>query len=196
MPVIALTGGIACGKSTVAAMLRELGAFIVDADEISRSLTAPGGRALGELRAHFGDGIFAPDGTLDRAALGKLVFSDEEKRRELNAILHPLIRQEMQHQAQQGMESGAKAVVLDVPLLFEANMQDMADIVACVHAPEEIQIRRMFSRNGYTREEAVSRIRSQMPVMEKLRLSDLGIDTNVSLDELRETVRSLYESWV
>lgn len=196
MPVIALTGGIACGKSTVAGMLRELGAFIVDADEISRSLTAPGGRALPALRECFGDGIFSPDGTLDRAALGQLVFSDEEKRAQLNRLLHPMIRAEMAAQARKGMESGAKVVVLDVPLLFEANMQDMADTVVCVHAPEEIQIRRMFSRNGYTREEALSRILSQMPVSEKLRLSDLAIDTNTSLDELRRSVRSLYESWV
>ena len=196
MPVIALTGGIACGKSTVASMLRELGAHIVDADEISRSLTASGGRALPALRAHFGSGIFAPDGTLDRAALGKLVFSDAHKRAELNAILHPMIRSEMARQVQEGMESGAKTVVLDVPLLFEANMQDMADTVVCVHAPEEIQILRMASRNGYSRGEALSRIHSQMPVAEKIRLSDFAIDTNVSLDELRENVRSLYESWM
>ena len=195
MPTIALTGGIACGKSTIAQMLRECGAFIVDADEISRSLTAPGGRALPLLRQHFGDGVFQPDGTLDRAALAQAVFSDEHKRQRLNALLHPLIRDEMNAQAEEGRKSGAKVVVLDVPLLFEAHMQDMAQIVACVYAPEEIQIRRMASRNGYSREEALSRIRSQWPLEEKMRLSDLVISTDQSLQALRSEVCSLYESW-
>ena len=196
MAVIALTGGIACGKSTVAGMLRELGAVIVDADEISRSLTAPGGKALPLLRETFGDGIFAGDGTLDRAALAKVVFSDEAQREKLNALLHPMIREEMGRQAQAGMESGAKAVVLDVPLLFEANMQDMAQTVVCVCAPEEIQIARMASRNGYSRQEALSRIQSQMPLSDKMRLSDVTLDTNKSLDDLRRDVRGLFESWL
>jgi len=196
MAVIALTGGIACGKSTVAGMLRELGAVIVDADEISRSLTAPGGKALPMLREAFGDGIFAGDGTLDRAALAKIVFSDEARREKLNDLLHPMIRAEMSRQAKEGMESGAKAVVLDVPLLFEANMQDMAQTVVCVCAPEEIQIARMASRNGYSRQEALSRIRSQMPLGDKMRLSDVTLDTNKSLDDLRQDVRRLFESWL
>ena len=196
MAVIALTGGIACGKSTVAGMLRELGAVIVDADEISRSLTAPGGKALPLLRETFGDGIFAGDGTLDRAKLAKVVFSDEAQREKLNALLHPMIREEMGRQAQAGMESGAKAVVLDVHLLFEANMQDMAQTVVCVCAPQEIQIARMASRNGYSRQEALSRIQSQMPLSEKMRLSDVTLDTNKSLDDLRRDVRGLFESWL
>ena len=196
MRVIALTGGIACGKSTVAGMLKEWGAFIVDADEISRSLTAPGGKALGGLRETFGEEIFAPDGTLDRAKLAAVVFSDERRRETLNRLLHPMIRSEMERQTALGKESGAEVVVLDVPLLFEARMQDMADTVACVSAPEWVQIARMKTRNGYTEEQALSRIRSQMPVEEKCRLSDTVIDTNKSLDELRQDVRGLYESWL
>ena len=194
--IVALTGGIACGKSTVAQMLRECGAYIVDADEISRGLTAPGGAGLKEVRRVFGPEVFAPDGTLDRAALGQIVFGNDQAREKLNAALHPLIRQEMERQARAGMECGAQVVVLDVPLLFEAGMQDMAQLVACVHCPEEIQILRMKSRNGYSREEAISRIRSQWPLSEKMRLSDLLISTNQPLEDLRHQVQSLYESWV
>jgi len=194
--IVALTGGIACGKSTVAQMLRECGAYIVDADEISRGLTAPGGAGLKEVRRVFGPEVFAPDGTLNRAALGQIVFGNDGARQKLNAALHPLIRQEMERQARAGMECGAQVVVLDVPLLFEAGMQDMAQLVACVHCPEEIQILRMKSRNGYSREEAISRIRSQWPLSEKMRLSDLLISTNQPLEDLRHQVQSLYESWV
>ena len=194
--IVALTGGIACGKSTVAQMLRECGAYIVDADEISRGLTAPGGAGLKEVRRIFGPEVFAPDGTLNRAALGQIVFGNDGARQKLNAALHPLIRQEMERQARAGMECGAQVVVLDVPLLFEAGMQDMAQLVACVHCPEEIQILRMKSRNGYSREEAISRIRSQWPLSEKMRLSDLLISTNQPLEDLRHQVQSLYESWV
>ena len=194
--IVALTGGIACGKSTVAQMLRECGAYIVDADEISRALTAPGGAGLKEVRRIFGPEVFTPDGTLNRAALGQIVFGNDGARQKLNAALHPLIRQEMERQARAGMECGAQVVVLDVPLLFEAGMQDMAQLVACVHCPEEIQILRMKSRNGYSREEAISRIRSQWPLSEKMRLSDLLISTNQPLEDLRHQVQSLYESWV
>ena len=196
MPTIALTGGIACGKSTVAAFLRECGAAIVDADEISRSLTAPGGLALPALRETFGSAVFTPEGTLNRKALSAIVFSDGQKLAQLNALLHPLIRAEMERQIHAGMESGAKAVVLDVPLLFEARMQDMAECVVCVCAPEEVQIERLRSRNGFTREQALNRIRSQWPLSEKMRLSDVLLYTDKPLDQVREEVRRLYESWV
>ena len=195
MTVVALTGGIACGKSTVAQMMRECGAYIVDADEISRALTAPGGAGLAPIRETFGPGVFAPDGSLDRAALSRIVFSNEEQRQKLNALLHPLIREEMMRQTAQGKECGAQVVVLDVPLLFEAGMQDMADVVVCVHCPEDIQILRMKSRNGYSREEALSRIRSQWPLEEKMRLSDQLLSTNQPLEELRREVQSLCRSW-
>lgn len=195
MLTIALTGGIACGKSTVSSMLAQLGASIIDADQISRSLTAPNGPALPAIRKAFGDGIFHPDGTLDRAALSAVVFGDEVRREQLNAITHPMVKQQMEAQLEACRKNGAEVVILDVPLLFEANMQDMGDLTACVTAPEEVQIARMFSRNGYTREEALSRIRSQMPVMEKASRSDVVINTDVPLDKLREDVADLYRSW-
>ena len=195
MLTIALTGGIACGKSTVSGMLSLLGASIIDADQISRSLTAPGGAALPAIRQAFGDSVFHADGTLDRPALSAVVFADKAAIEKLNAITHPLVKQEMETQLDSCRKQGAPLVVLDVPLLFEANMQHMGDLVACVTAPEEVQIDRMRTRNGFTREEALSRIRNQMPVCEKARLSDIVIDTNKPLEQLQNEVEQLYLSW-
>ena len=196
MLTIALTGGIACGKSTVSGMLAALGASIIDADQISRSLTAPNGDALPAIRQAFGDSVFNADGTLDRPALSALVFSDKTAIEKLNAIIHPLVKQHMEDQLADCRKQGAPIVILDVPLLFEANMQHMGDLVACVIAPEEVQIARMASRNGYTREEALARIRNQMPVSEKARLSDVVIDTDKPLPELQKDVETLYQSWM
>ena len=195
MLIIALTGGIACGKSTVAGMLAEMGASVIDADQISRSLTAPGGKALPMVREAFGEKVFFPDGTLDRAALSSMVFADRESIARLNGIIHPLVKLEMDAQLDRCRKSGEQVVVLDVPLLFEAGMQHMGDVVACVAAPQEIQIARMHSRNGYTREEAMSRIRNQMPVDEKAKRSDVVIDTSCTLEELRTKVEMLYQGW-
>ena len=195
MRVIALTGGIACGKTTVAGMLKACGAAVVDADEISRSLTAAGGRALEDIRRVFGDGVFAPDGTLDRAALGAQVFTNEEKRLQLNGILHPMVMDGMKQAVERCREEGAQIVVLDVPLLFEAHMQHMGEMVVCASAPEEVQIARMKSRNGWDREEALRRIRSQMPMEEKRSLSDVVIDTDKPIEMLREEICQLYRRW-
>lgn len=196
MLTICLTGGIACGKSTVSAMLRTLGASIIDADEISRSLTAEGGAALPAIRETFGDQVFHADGTLSRPALSKAVFGNPDNLAKLNAITHPLIRREMLRQLDICRETGAEIVILDVPLLFEANMQHMGDLVACVTAPEEVQIARLFSRNGFDRETALARIRSQMPVAEKAARSDVIINADQPLADLEQTVRKLYEGWL
>ena len=196
MLTIALTGGIACGKSTVSGMLAQLGASIIDADQISRSLTAPNGDALPAIRRTFGDSVFNADGTLNRPALSAVVFSDKTAIEKLNAITHPLVKQQMDEQLAICRKNGTPVVVLDVPLLFEANMQHMGDLVACVVAPEEVQIARMASRNGYTREEALSRIRNQMPVSEKARRSDIVIDTDKPLPELQKEIETLYQNWI
>ena len=196
MLTIALTGGIACGKSTVADMLRALGASVIDADAISRSLTADGGAALPAIREAFGDGVFHADGTLNRPALSQAVFGDAEALGKLNAITHPMILSEMQRQKDACRKAGNVVVILDVPLLFEANMQHLGDVTACAVCPEETQIARMKTRNAFTRKEALSRIRNQMPVSEKAALSDVVIDTHVPLDTLNETVRKLYQGWL
>lgn len=196
MLTIALTGGIACGKSTVSGMLAQLGASIIDADQISRSLTAPNGDALPAIRRTFGDSVFNADGTLNRPALSAVVFSDKTAIGKLNAITHPLVKQQMDEQLAICRKNGVPVVVLDVPLLFEASMQHMGDLVACVVAPEEVQIARMASRNGYTREEALSRIRNQMPASEKARRSDVVIDTDKPIPELQKEIETLYQNWI
>lgn len=196
MLTIALTGGIACGKSTISGFLADCGAVIIDADAISRSLTANGGKALPAIREAFGDHVFHPDGTLNRPALSQAVFGNEAALAALNAITHPMIRQEMESQMETCRKQGRDVVVLDVPLLFEAGMQHMGDLTACAFCPQEVQISRMKTRNGFTREQALARIQSQMPVEEKARLCDVVIPTNIPLPELEKAVHKLYQGWL
>lgn len=196
MLTIALTGGIACGKTTVSAMLHALGAAVIDADEISRALTAANGPALPAIHAAFGDGVFHPDGTLDRPVLSQRVFGHPDALQTLNAITHPLIECEIRAQLQHCRENADPVVVLDVPLLFEANMQHLGDIIACVTVPEEVQIARLKSRNGFDRETALARIRSQMPVAEKAARSHVVIHADQPLPALEQTVRTLYQGWL
>lgn len=196
MQIIGLTGGIACGKSTVAAMLRSLGAPVIDADAISRSLTAPGGEALPAIRKAFGDTVFSPDGTLDRKALAALVFSDSAQLEQLNAITHPLILSRMRSEIDRCREAGAPLVVLDVPLLLEAGFDRLCTQTLCVVADEETQIARLSSRDGMTRQEALARIRSQMPVIQKSALCNRSLCTQKPLNDLAAEVEKLYRSWL
>ncbi len=195
MKIIGLTGGIACGKSTVAAMLRDLGASIVDADQLSRELTGPGGEGLPALRDAFGPYVFYPDGTLNRSVLAALVFNNEEEREKLNRATHPLIHQKVLEEIETCRKMGALVVVLDVPLLFEAGVDALADITVCASAPEERQIERLRTRSGLTQEQAVSRIRSQWPLAEKERRSDIVLNTDRPLESLRLDVQRLYNAW-
>jgi len=189
--VIGLTGGIACGKTNLSDALRNAGAPVIDADMISRSLTAPSGEALPAIRKTFGEAVFDGE-NLNRRALGNLVFSNPDALSRLNAITHPLIFQKMKAE----MDRHPGPVVLDVPLLFEANMQHMGDLTACVTVPQEVQIARLNTRNGFDRETALARIRSQMPVSEKAARSDVIINADQPLEALAEMVRKLYEGWL
>lgn len=196
MLTIALTGGIACGKSTVAAMLAELGAPVIDADAISRALTAPGGAALPAIREAFGPEVFGESGALDRAALGRRVFADPAALQTLNALTHPLICREMERGRESCRKSGAPVVVLDVPLLFEAGMQDLADVIVCVRVSEAVQLARVQSRDGLSEAEALGRIRSQMPLAQKACLSDVVIENERPLSDVRAEVEALYTGWL
>ena len=193
MKIIALTGGIACGKTTLANMLRELGAPVIDADAISRSLTAPGGKALPAIRKAFGSEVFQNDQTLNRAALAARVFQDPEQLRKLNAVTHPLIIERMQSEIERCRKSGAPVVVLDVPLLFETGLDRLADETVCVSAPLPVQL---MTRNGLTEEQAMRRIQSQMPLCEKEKLADRTISTDCPLEELRARMGRLYRQWL
>ena len=196
MKIIALTGGIACGKSTLAEMLRDLGTPVIDADAISRSLTAPGGKALPALREAFGGEVFQDGQTLNRAALAARVFQDPEQLRKLNAVTHPLIIERMQSEIERCRDSGAPVVVLDVPLLFETGLDRLANETVCVSAPLPVQLKRLMTRNGLTEEQAMRRIQSQMPLCEKEKLADRTISTDCPLEELRARMGLLYRQWL
>ena len=189
--VIGLTGGIATGKSHVSDTLREEGARVVDADRISRALTAPGGAGLPAVRAAFGDRVF--DGpVLNRKALGALVFSDPEKLRTLNGLLHPMIGREIEAELAQAAADGEPLVILDAPLLYEAGLDALCGEVWCTWIPRVTQIHRLMARDGLTRREALQRIRSQMSAWEKRRRADRRIDTWGTLEDSAEQARRLY----
>ena len=197
--VIGLTGGIGTGKSTVAKMLRALGAVIVDSDEIVRELQAPGQPMLEEIAATFGSGVLADDGSLDRAKLGDIVFRDPEARRKLNAIVHPGVGRETAARLAAAREAGAPLVVLDIPLLYETRRGGTAsranagaDAVVVVYAPRELQISRQLERNDYGRAEAERRVDSQIPIDRKRDLADHVIDNSGSLEDTERQVAALY----
>ena len=192
MKVIGLTGGIASGKSTASAYLRELGAAIVDADAISRASTRRGGAAFEAVCAAFGD-ILGADGEIDRRKLGGIVFADEDARRKLNSIVHPAVMAESRAQIENARASGVKVCILDVPLLFETGMEKLCDETWLIYVPREEQIRRMAERDGLDAAAAAARIDSQMPLEEKLKRADVAIDSSGTIEQTRETLRRLWE---
>lgn len=192
MLVLGLTGGIACGKSTISQTLSELGAVIVDGDLLSRELTMSGGAALPDIRAAFGDGVFHPDGTLNRRALGAVVFADDTARDKLDAIMQPLLLTLILRSIEDARLSGAAVCVLDMPLLYEKDLDRLCDRVWCAYIPRETQLARLMQRDGFTPEEAENRLRSQLPAEEKAAHADVVIDTSGPMDYTKECVISLY----
>ena len=181
MKVIGLTGGIASGKSTASAYLRELGAAIVDADAISRASTRRGGAAFEAVCAAFGN-ILGADGEIDRRKLGGIVFADEDARCKLNSIVHPAVMAESRAQIENARASGVKVCILDVPLLFETGMEKLCDETWLIYVPREEQIRRMAERDGLDAAAAAARIDSQMPLEEKLKRADVAIDSSGTIE--------------
>ena len=192
MKVIGLTGGIASGKSTASAYLRELGAAIVDADAISRASTRRGGAAFEAVCTAFGD-ILGADGEIDRRKLGGIVFADEDARRKLNSIVHPAVMAESRAQIENARASGVKMCILDVPLLFETGMEKLCDETWLIYVPREEQIRRMAERDGLDAAAAAARIDSQMPLEEKLKRANVAIDSSGTIEQTREKLRRLWE---
>lgn len=192
MRIIGLTGGIACGKSTISAVLREQGAVIIDGDVLSRQLTAPGGAALPAIRQRFGSSVFLPDGTLNRRALGQRIFSDDAAREALDAIMQPLLRQLICREIDAARTSGAALCVLDMPLLYEKGLDALCDRVWCAWLPRQTQLERLIARDGFTREEALMRIDSQMPTDEKAARADLVIDTSGPIQYTKDCVLYCY----
>lgn len=192
MRIIGLTGGIACGKSNISDTLQALGAVIIDGDVLSRELTAPRGAALPDIRQAFGDAVFHPDGTLNRKALGEVVFASAAARKALDTLMQPRLRVLILQRVNDAREAGAALCVLDMPLLYEAGLDALCDRVWCVYVPEETQLARLMARDGFTREQALARIRSQMPAEEKAARAQVVIDTSGAIDYTRAMVPALY----
>ena len=183
---IGITGSIACGKSTVSSYLRSLGYAVVDADAISREMTADGGLAIPALKEAFPD-CFTESGSLDRQKLGALVFSDSDARNRLNSILHPMILSGVMAEIE-AYESMGGVVFADIPLLFECGMEHFFDKVWTVYLDEEQQIERLCARDNITREAALARIASQMSQREKRERADACINTSGTIEETRHAV--------
>lgn len=185
--MIGLTGGIATGKSNLSAALRQAGARVIDADEISRGLTAPGGAALPRIRQAFGPRVFDGE-SLNRRALGAMVFGSEENRSRLNAIVHPMVLERIRAE----IAAGDGPVIMDVPLLFECGMDAWCDEIWCAYVPQRVQLERLMQRDGLTRRQALARIHSQMPTLEKARKADRVIRTAGSREESARIVLSMW----
>lgn len=190
---VGLTGGIASGKSTVSGILRRLGAPVVDADQLVHDLYEPGTAASIAIAQAFGSGVLRPDGGVDRAELGRIVFADQTARRQLESIIHPAVRERMWQEAERYAQLGHKVCVLDVPLLIEGGLHLQMDRVWVVYVDHETQRQRLMQRNGFSLEEAERRIAAQMPLAEKLAFADLVLDNGGDLATLEEQVRLQWE---
>ncbi|HWS51277.1 MAG TPA: dephospho-CoA kinase [Microbacterium sp.] len=191
MITVALTGGIASGKSLVAGRLRELGAIVIDSDALAREVVEPGTEGLARVAAEFGSGVLTPEGALDRRALGAIVFGDPERRRALEAITHPLIRDRAKALA---AEAPADAVVVrDIPLLVEtaAPLDSFAEVIV-VDAPLETRIARMVEQRGMSRQEALDRIAAQATDEARLAIATVVIDNGGTVERTVEQVDALW----
>ena len=198
--ILGLSGGIGSGKSTVSQILAELGAVMIDADAIVHEQQAAGQPMLKEIAAAFGDGVIAADGSLDRAALGDIVFRDEDARARLGQIVHPPVIAEMMRRAKAAVEANAPVVVLDIPLLFVGRVSGRGsgalmdfDETLCVWVSREIQIERTMARDGCDAAEAERRIAAQLPIDEKREMADHVIDNSGTPEETRAQVVALFE---
>jgi dephospho-CoA kinase len=187
---VGLTGGVASGKSTVSALLQELGAVLIDGDLLAREVVARGTPGLDAVVAEFGPELLTPDGDLDRPAMGRLVFADEGARRRLEAIIHPLVFERIRE-----LESEAPAgavVVHDIPLLAESGRADTFDAVIGVDVPEEVQVQRMLDQRGWTEGDARSRIAAQATPEQRRAIATHLIDNTGTRAELRDRVADVF----
>ncbi|MDQ0231005.1 dephospho-CoA kinase [Metabacillus malikii] len=189
--VLGLTGGIASGKSTVSKMIRELGIRVIDADVIAREVVEIGKPAYQQIVETFGLDILLDNGEINRGKLGEIIFSSEQKRLQLNEIVHPAIRLEMLKQIEDEKRKHSNAVVLDIPLLFESKLTYLVDKTILVYVDEETQLKRLMQRNGFSEEEAVLRIQSQMPLTEKRLLADELINNNGTIEETKKQLHDI-----
>jgi dephospho-CoA kinase len=191
---VGLTGGVASGKSTVSAILAELGAVVIDADQLAREVVAPGTEGLKRVADEFGPRVLTADGELDRPAVGAIVFADDDARRRLEAIIHPLVRA-------RGAELEAAApedalVVHDIPLLAETGQGDAFDAVIVVDTPVETQVERMTALRGWTAEDARARVAAQASREQRRAVATYVIENTGTLEDLRDRVTEVFEELV
>lgn len=196
MKLIGLTGGIATGKSTVASMLRELGAKIIDADELARQVVQPGQEAWQDIVSTFGAEILREDRTINREKLRKLVFQNETARQRLESITHPRIRALAEQRIQKLAAEGAEVIVYEAPLLFENQVHLWLRPVILVACDSETQKQRLQKRDGLNEKEIEQHLKAQMPLDQKRKLADFVIENNGDLENLRRQVREVWEKIV
>ena len=193
MVVAGLTGGIATGKSTVSAIFKTCGAVIVDADVIAREVVQKGRKAWSEIIDTFGSRILLPDGSINRPALGDIIFHDPVRQQILNHIVHPEVMAETNKRLVEiNHDSPDAVVILDVPLLFESGMDKGLSEIIVVYIPEPLQLQRLMHRNALSKDQALARIRSQMPVEEKKHRATRIIDNSGSIDITRKATQTIY----
>ena len=186
--ILGLTGSIATGKSTVAKLFLSAGIPVVDADLGARAVVLPGAPGLADIIKHFGEDYLLPDGSLDRKRLGALIFSDREKRAELDALLKERIKDWIHAEKERYISEGHELIVLDIPLLYEGGYVDSCDAVMVVYVPEELQLRRLMSRNHLDEKEAAQRMQSQLSIEKKKELADFVIDNSGTIEETEKQV--------
>ena len=193
MHLIGLTGGIATGKSTVAAELARRGAAVIDADALARQAVEPGQAALDEIAARFGDAVLSPEGRLDRARLGSIVFADPEARRDLERITHPRVRDLMQQRIAAALAADADLIVAEVPLLYETRSEALYEGVMVVYAPATVQVERLMARDGIDLQAARQRLFAQIPIDEKRDRATWVIDNGGTIDATLQQLRDWWE---
>ncbi|MDQ0160202.1 dephospho-CoA kinase [Alkalibacillus salilacus] len=193
--VVGLTGSIATGKSTISNMFKDWHIPVIDADLISRQVVEIGQPAYQQIVETFGEAILYDDRTLNRQALGAIVFKDEAERKRLNQIIHPQIRKSMIEQRDQLKKSGYKLIVMDIPLLFESELFDYVDKVLVVYVDPEIQLNRLTERDQISAEQALEKINAQIPITEKRKRADAIINNGGNVEESKQQLINVLDQW-
>lgn len=195
--MIGVTGGIGCGKSEVCRMLEGLGAKVIDADFIAKEITDSNQTVREQIRKTFGQGVFLPDGGLDRRELARIVFTDKEALQKLNKIVHPYMVRAIGQEVKRAKAEGSHPlIVINAALIYEIGMEKDLDYVVVVSASLKNRIQRIIKRDGLSKEEILNRIKAQMPLEEKAKRADHVIQNDGTLEELQRKVRSLYEELI
>lgn len=192
---LGLTGGIACGKSTIADLLVRRGAILIDADQLAREVVEPGSPVLEEVARHFGQAVLKEDGSLDRKRMGEIIFANPGLRKRLEEVLHPPIRRLIQERMAKAEHSHpGRLVVVDIPLLYESGMKDLVSEVMVVYIPKELQLERLMKRDSLTREQVEQRLSAQMPIEEKKGLADFVIDNSGTIEQTERQIDEFLRS--